>query len=65
MSNSETGVLSCGEAMNPMDTARAWAKLYEFKTGKSYVAGTQLKFGSKGTGQIEGQFLEIAREIKV
>lgn len=61
----QSGAKGGGESMNAVDTASAWVKLYELKTGKSYEPGSQLKFGGKGTGQVKGTFLAIAEEVGV
>lgn len=54
-----------GESMNPWDTAKGWAKLYELKTGNKYNPGEYLMgkgLGGMGRG-LKGPFLEIAEEI--
>lgn len=52
-----------GEFMNPLDTAKGWARLYELKTGKPYQPGLQV-MRDPVTGQWQkGAFLEIAEEV--
>ena len=61
----QSGAKGGGQSMNAIDTAKAWARLYELRTGKSYEPGTQLEFGGKGTGQVKGEFLLISEEVGI
>jgi hypothetical protein len=45
-----------GESMNPIDTAKGWAKLYELKTDKKYYPGIMNIYNDK-------DFREIAAEV--
>lgn len=55
----QSGSKGGGESMNPIDTARAWQKLYELKTGKRYQSNLQPHSG------FPGPLLDIAREVGV
>src|SRR3990167_6965881 len=57
----QSGAKGGGQAMNTIDTARAWARLYKLKTGKGYVAATQ----SYNIDGMPGPLLEIAHEVGV
>lgn len=58
----QSGAKGGGQAMSTIDTARAWVRLYELKTGENYVAATQFSLGGRG---LEGPFLQIAEEVGV
>lgn len=50
--------------MNTIDTAKAWVKLYEFKTGDKYSPGEHKEFIGQGKG-VKGTFFIIAKEVGV
>ncbi|MDP2720531.1 MAG: ParB N-terminal domain-containing protein [bacterium] len=58
----QSGAKGGGESMNAVDTAKAWASLYELKTGEKYEPGSHLFETGRG---IKGPFLQIAEEVGV
>lgn len=63
----QSGAKGGGQPMNAIDTAKAWAKLYELKTGKGYTPGEHPFFEKQTAGgeQMIGVFLTIAEEVGV
>jgi hypothetical protein len=61
----QSGAQGGGQPMNAIDTAKAWARLYELKTGKTYSPGEQVIRDPKTGAWLEGQFKTIADEVGV
>ena len=53
----QSGAKGGGEAMNPIDTAKAWAQLYKLKTGKDYQPGESSRIETYGV--IKALALEV------
>ena|SRR3990167_8468357 len=61
----QSGSKGDGQTMNPIDTAKGWARLYELRTGKTYTPGEQV-IRDITTGQwLKGPFQEIAEEVGI
>jgi len=63
----QSGAKRGGQPMNAVDTAKAWARLYELKTGKGYEPGSHplIESDTPGGRQMKGVFLTIAEEVGV
>ena len=55
----QSGAKGGGQPMNAVDTAKAWAKLYELKFGKHWSPGNQSR------EEVYGKFKEIYEEVGV
>lgn len=60
----QSGAQGGGQPMNAIDTAKAWVRLYELKTNKTYSPGEQMLWDEK-SGHMKGAFSTIAEEIGV
>jgi len=62
----QSGAKGGGQPMNAIDTARAWARLYELRTGKTFSPGEMELKRDTGTGKFVGNVLTtIGGEVGV